>query len=115
MQRLPLIGLALAVPLAAFVYVNNTSLLSAPRGGKPTLLAHRGLHQTFPADGLKADTCTAARIHPPEHGFLENTIPSMQAAFEAGADVVELDVLPPTATSPYSTTGCWTVEPTARA
>jgi glycerophosphoryl diester phosphodiesterase len=94
MQRLPLIGLALAVPLAAFVYVNNTSLLSAPRGGKPTLLAHRGLHQTFPAGGLKADTCTAARIHPPEHGFLENTIASMQAAFDAGADVVELDVHP---------------------
>jgi glycerophosphoryl diester phosphodiesterase len=115
MQRLPLIGLALAVPLAAFVYINNTSLLSASHGGRPTLLAHCGLHQTFPTDGLKADTCTAARIHPPEHGFLENTIPSMQAAFEAGADVVELDVLPPTATSPYSTTGCWTVEPTARA
>ena len=94
MRRLPLIGLVLAGALAAFVYVNNTSLLSPSRGGRPTLLAHRGLHQTFPAEGLKADTCTAARIHPPEHGFLENTIPSMQAAFDAGADVVELDVHP---------------------
>jgi glycerophosphoryl diester phosphodiesterase len=96
MRRLPLIGLALAGALAAFVYINNTSLLSPSPGGKPTLLAHRGLHQTFPADGLKADTCTAARIHPPEHGFLENTIASMQAAFDAGADVVELDVHPTT-------------------
>jgi glycerophosphoryl diester phosphodiesterase len=96
MRRLPLIGLALAGALAAFVYINNTSLLSASRGGRPTLLAHRGLHQTFPADGLKADTCTAARIHPPEHGFLENTIASMEAAFDAGADVVELDVHPTT-------------------
>jgi glycerophosphoryl diester phosphodiesterase len=96
MRRLPMIGLALAVPLAAFVYVNNTSLLSASRGGGPTLLAHRGLHQTFPAESLKADTCTAARIHPPEHGFLENTIASMQAAFDAGADVIELDVHPTT-------------------
>jgi glycerophosphoryl diester phosphodiesterase len=96
MQRLPLIGLALAVALAAFVYINNTSLFSAPHGGRPMLLAHRGLHQTFPAEGLKADTCTAARIHPPGHAFLENTIPSMQAAFDAGADVVELDVHPTT-------------------
>src|SRR5690606_9734583 len=27
-----------------------------------------------------------------DHPFLENTIPSMEAAFEAGADLVELDI-----------------------
>ncbi|MCP4657514.1 MAG: glycerophosphodiester phosphodiesterase, partial [bacterium] len=29
---------------------------------------------------------------PPEHAFLENTIPAMEAAFDYGADIVELDV-----------------------
>jgi glycerophosphoryl diester phosphodiesterase len=96
MRRVLVIGLALTGALAAFVYVNNSGVLVATRAGKPTLLAHRGLHQTFPADGLKADTCTAERIHPPEHGYLENTIASMQAAFDAGADVVELDIHPTT-------------------
>ncbi len=96
MRRAPRVILAVAAALAGGVYLNNTSLLSRPTGGKPVLLAHRGLHQTFAADGLKADTCTAERIDPPEHGYLENTIASMRAAFEAGADVVELDVHPTT-------------------
>ncbi|WP_409974947.1 glycerophosphodiester phosphodiesterase family protein [Bacillus sp. Bva_UNVM-123] len=31
-------------------------------------------------------------IYPPEHPYLENTIPSMKAAFDHGADIVELDI-----------------------
>nr|WP_241154354.1 glycerophosphodiester phosphodiesterase family protein [Staphylospora marina] len=86
------------IPLAllAIVYVNNSSLLTEAPSGQPRLLAHRGVHQTFPFEGLQNDTCTAERIHPPEHSYLENTIPSMKAAFEAGADLVELDVQPTT-------------------
>lgn len=85
------IGGALVV-LAGFAYLNNTSLLaSAPQGG-PELLGHRGVHQTFDTTDLANDTCTAERIFPPEHEYLENTIPSMREAFDAGADVVELDV-----------------------
>jgi glycerophosphoryl diester phosphodiesterase len=61
-----------------------------------TILAHRGLAQTYDEDGLERDTCTATRIWPPEHGFLENTIASMDAAFAAGADVVEFDIHPTT-------------------
>ena len=60
------------------------------------LLAHRGLAQTFTREDLERDTCTATRIHPPEHEFIENTLPSMEAAFAAGADVVEFDVHPTT-------------------
>nr|WP_245578832.1 glycerophosphodiester phosphodiesterase family protein [Cucumibacter marinus] len=70
----------------------NSSLLAPPPEGEPRLLAHRGVHQTFHRENLENDTCTAERIDPPTHGFIENTIPSMAAAFEAGADVVELDV-----------------------
>jgi glycerophosphoryl diester phosphodiesterase len=83
-----------ALLLAGFVFLNNTNLLATPPATKPTLLAHRGLAQTFSHIGLDGDTCTASRIDPPEHPFLENTLPSMQAAFAAGADVVELDVHP---------------------
>ena len=41
---------------------------------------------------IESDTCTAERINKPEHSYLENTIPSMEAAFKAGADLVEFDV-----------------------
>lgn len=82
--------------IAAFAWLNNTSLFSKPADGKPVLLAHRGMHQTFTREGLDGETCTATRIYPPEHAFIENTLPSMRAAFDAGADVVELDVHPTT-------------------
>lgn len=92
MRRYSLIGLAIVLAFAAFVYLNNTNLLATPHAGKPTLLAHRGLAQTFSHVGLKGDTCTATRIIAPEHPFLENTLDSMRAAFAAGADIVEFDV-----------------------
>jgi glycerophosphoryl diester phosphodiesterase len=60
--------------------------------GEVRWLAHRGVHQTFSATGIDMHTCTASRIDPVEHPFLENTLPSMQAAFDAGADAVEVDV-----------------------
>lgn len=78
--------------LVVFIYLNNSSLLTKQRGGDPLLLAHRGLGQTFTMEGITNDTCTAERIYEPEHPYLENTISSMEAAFRAGADVVEFDV-----------------------
>ncbi|WP_280505682.1 glycerophosphodiester phosphodiesterase family protein [Nocardia farcinica] len=65
---------------------------AAELGDRPQVLAHRGLAQTFSLDGVDADTCTAERIDPPTHQFLENTVDGMRAAFEAGADQVEFDV-----------------------
>jgi glycerophosphoryl diester phosphodiesterase len=84
-------ALAVLVVLAAVVWAVNTSRFTDPEG-EPLLLAHRGLGQTFDLEGVENDTCTAERIHPPEHPYLENTLPSMQAAFDAGADIVELDI-----------------------
>ncbi|MCR8842101.1 glycerophosphodiester phosphodiesterase [Paenibacillus sp. SC116] len=84
------------VILVAFMFVNNTSLFIKDSGKSPELLAHRGLGQTFPMEGIQNDTCTAERIYEPEHSYLENTIPSMEAAFAAGADTVELDIQPTT-------------------
>lgn len=77
--------------LALLLTWKNASCL-APRRASPRLIAHRGVHQTFTMEGIEGDTCTAARIDPVTHPYLENTIPSMAAAFEAGASLVELDV-----------------------
>ncbi len=80
------------VILFAFVYLNNSSFLTKQHTGKPLLLAHRGLAQTFNMEGITNETNTAQRIYEPEHPYLENTISSMEAAFRYGADIVELDI-----------------------
>lgn len=101
-----------AVSIAAFaflVWLNNTSLFTAPPAGGMTLLAHRGVHQTYRRDGLANDTCTATRIHPPTHAFLENTLPSMEAAFRAGADIVEFDIHP-TTDGQFAVLHDWTID-----
>lgn len=92
------------------IVLYNASWFEAPHGdGKIKLLAHRGVHQTFPKAGVENDTCTAERINPPTHDFIENTLPSMEAAFAAGADVVELDVhLTPDKT--FAVMHDWTVD-----
>ena len=79
--------------LILFIFINNTTIFTTSNK-QPALLAHRGMAQTFDMKGVAEDSCTAEKIHIPEHGFLENTIPSMEAAFNAGADIVELDVHP---------------------
>lgn len=88
----------------------NASWFEAPHGdGRIRLLSHRGVHQTFIRDGVENDTCTAERIYPPTHDFIENTLPSMEAAFVDGADVVELDVhLTPEKT--FAVMHDWTVD-----
>ncbi|MDQ0914856.1 glycerophosphodiester phosphodiesterase family protein [Paenibacillus sp. V4I5] len=80
--------------LSVFTYLNNSSLLTQQRKDAPLLLAHRGLAQTFTMEGITNETCTAERIYVPDHPYLENTIPSMEAAFQAGADIVEFDIKP---------------------
>ena len=86
---------AIAV-LAAAIYLNNSNLLARHHNGQAVLLAHRGMAQRFDERDLKNDTCTAARMLPPTHEYLENTIDSMRAGFAAGADIVELDIHPTT-------------------
>ncbi|MGF6172257.1 hypothetical protein [Ensifer sp. 4252] len=39
-----------AVLVAAVVWLLNTSLLATPPEGAPKILAHRGIHQTYPKD-----------------------------------------------------------------
>ncbi|MGB7999201.1 MAG: glycerophosphodiester phosphodiesterase family protein [Anaerobacillus sp.] len=77
--------------LVAIVWLNNTSVFYS-KDTNYKILAHRGLAQTFDISKVEYDTNTAEMIYPPEHSYLENTIPSMKAAFDHGADVVELDI-----------------------
>jgi glycerophosphoryl diester phosphodiesterase len=97
------------VLFAAFVFLNNTTWLVFERPAGPALLAHRGLAQTYDPTGVERDSCTATRIHPPEHPFLENTLPSMRAAFDAGADIVEFDIHP-TTDGHFAVFHDWTVD-----
>lgn len=91
------------------LYVFNASWRVPPGGPGLRLISHRGVHQTYRREGLKNDTCTAKRIHPPTHDYIENTVRSMQAAFAAGADIVELDVHP-TADGHFVVMHDWTVD-----
>jgi len=75
------------------VWAFNTSLFTPPaEDGEMQFLAHRGVHQTYSREDLGIHACTATRIYEPTHGHLENTLASMRAAFEVGADVVEIDI-----------------------
>ena len=99
---------AIAV-IAAAIYLTNTNHLATHFDGKPVLLAHRGIAQRFDERDLKNDTCTAARMLPSTHQYLENTIDSMRASFAAGADIVELDVHP-TADGEFAVFHDWTLD-----
>ena len=83
---------ALLVVVAAIVFLFNASFLSDAPEDELKILSHRGVHQTFYREGLTNDTCTAERIHPVPHTYIENTLPSIQKAFQLGADMVEIDV-----------------------
>jgi glycerophosphoryl diester phosphodiesterase len=82
----------LIVLIAAWWLYQAWPVALPPSRGELTLIAHRGVHHDFPMEGLEWDTCTAERIYPPTHEFIENTVPSIRAAFEAGASVVEIDI-----------------------
>lgn len=91
-MRILRVLLAVFVAIALGLYLNNASWLAPAPDGEPKLYAHRGVHQPYERAGLTNDTCTAERMLPPAHDYLENTIASMQAAFAYGADRVEMDI-----------------------
>ena len=82
--------------VAAGLYVMNASWLAPAPAERPQVLAHRGVYQHFDGAGLTSKDCTATHIFKPTHGYLENTLPSMRAAFADGADTVGVMVHPTT-------------------
>ena len=95
MRKWRLAGL-IAAGVLGTVYVANASWLAPEPKGVPRVLAHRGVHPAYRRDGMTNQTCMADRIYPPTRPYIENTIPSMQASFAAGASQIELDVHPTT-------------------
>ena len=82
----------LLAPLAVlmFLWLNNTSLFSS-NSGQPVLIAHRGMAQEMYPEHEDYRRCLS-RIRVPIHSYIENSIPSIEAAFELGAMYVEIDV-----------------------
>lgn len=74
------------------LYLVNASWIAASGRGVPRVIAQRGVAQTYSLGKVTDDTCTARLILPPSHALIDNTVPSIEAAIEAGADVVEIDI-----------------------
>ena len=87
------IALVLAIAFLAMTVI-NASWLSAAPNGYAKLLAHRGTMQQFSHKNLKSEDCTATRIEPPVHDYLENTVPGLLMADGLGAYMIEVDVAP---------------------
>jgi glycerophosphoryl diester phosphodiesterase len=98
----------LAVILLLLTLINASWLASAPPGGVK-LIAHRAVAQQFSREGVERDTCTASRIEPPAHDYLENTARSIDAARRMGADMIEIDIAP-TADGRIAIFHDWTVD-----
>ncbi|HEY9840632.1 MAG: glycerophosphodiester phosphodiesterase family protein [Candidatus Sericytochromatia bacterium] len=88
---LTVFGLILGL-IAAGVAIGLMVPWRMPPAPSRALVAHRGVHQTFPLGNIGRQQCTATLIYPPVHDYIENTLPSMKAAFDAGATMVELDL-----------------------
>lgn len=86
------LGLGLGLIILVLWVANTSAFIVADQSLDPKFLSHRGVHQSFSSKGVGNQDCTALLIEAPIHTYLENTISSMQAAFEAGANVVELDI-----------------------
>ena len=86
-----ILGIVIAVSVVALSLI-NASWLAPTAKGKLIMVSHRGVAQQFSREGVGRDTCTANRIEPPEHNYLENTVRSMQRAVFLGAVMIELDV-----------------------
>jgi hypothetical protein len=59
---------------------NHAELPASP--SEFEIIAHAGVHQNYPLDNLTDETCTAARIYPLTHHFIDNTIPAIGEAFQ---------------------------------
>ena len=92
MKRVKWLSAVLVCLGAALWLANTNAFVSLPADQQPKLIAHRGIHQIYAGNDRNADTCTANPVMPMTHPFIANTIASIEASFDAGADVVEVDV-----------------------
>lgn len=107
-RRMVQIGTALAAGLLVMTFINASWLAPTPRG-QVKLIAHRGAHQLYSTEGMTADSCTAAKIYPPLHDYLENTSAAVFHAGQLGAKMVEIDIAP-TADGKLAVFHDWTLD-----
>jgi len=86
------VGLIIVVSTTVHIVRKRAELPARP--SEFEIIAHDGVHQNYPLDNLTDETCTAARIYPLTHRFIDNTIPAIGEAFKDGATMVELDIHP---------------------
>ncbi len=102
------LAFALALAFLVLTVVNASWLAPEPKGAVK-LIAHRGIHQLYDHAGVGRDTCTADRIDPPAHDYLENTTRSIARAAGFGAHMIEVDIAP-TADDQIAVFHDWTVD-----
>ncbi len=81
--------------VAAFIgfeYLFHGSPTRVPIPAARPIVAHRGVHQNYQKGVYDLATgCEAKHIFVPTNAYIENTVESVGAAFDAGATVVEID------------------------
>lgn len=89
-------GLIMLLGLTILIYLLNASFLAPRAEAGRYFIAHRSTHQTYPAENIGRDDCTATLISAPIHDYIGNTLPAIGAAIAAGAEIVEIDIHPTT-------------------
>jgi glycerophosphoryl diester phosphodiesterase len=90
--RLRLATLVACVGIFGCLYLANASWLAPAAHGVPRVVAQRGMSQAYRSGQMLEDSCTAKSILTPSHLLIDNTMPSIAAAFAAGTDIVEIDI-----------------------
>lgn len=93
MSKWKIIAIAVALFAVAVSLLNASWIAPRPRG-KLIVVALRGIAQPYDRTGLTNETCTAERMLPSGHQFIENTAFSIKHAVRLGADAIEIDVHP---------------------
>ena len=92
--KLVILALGLIAVVSTTIHVVRGHMQLPAHPSQFEVIAHDGVHQNYPTDNLTNETCTAARIYPLTHHFIDNTIPAIGEAFKDGATMVELDIHP---------------------
>jgi glycerophosphoryl diester phosphodiesterase len=79
---------------AVTVSLINASWIAPRLEGPLILVAHRGVAQQFDHQGITDETCTAERMVPSDHDFIDNTLRSFSNARHFGAGAIALEVHP---------------------
>ncbi len=80
------------------LYIVNASwvpgLFGQENSHDPVLLSIGGIHQAFEESAVSAEECTINAVTENASPYIENTIPALEAAYRAGADLIAVDIQP---------------------